>query len=262
MWLYNRGFPMYNYHVCFTAALEGHIPVLEWMKEHGRLEADRVLYEMAALRDQLNVVKWLREQGLHSMFWDAKGCNAAAKYQSQETFQWLIEEGCPWNAETGVCAVHSPGVGVLPFLKEKGYPHWTAEICIEAASKWNFEALQWLREIGCPWNDLCYSAAITGLKDRQQLLNERNIPWSKLVERGRLEFAPDADIVMMKWLRENGCPITAETSAKVAETGRLEALKWLRESGCSWDSRTMAAAKKNNDDEMLQWLSENGCPSS
>jgi len=54
--------------------------------------------------------------------------------------------------------------------------------------------------------------------------------------------------------------MTAETSAKVEATGRLEALKWLRENGCVWDSRTTAEAKKINDGEMLQWLSENGWP--
>ena len=203
-------------------------------------------------------MKWLKEQDLHRVFWDG-GCNAAASDSSKEIFQWLVENGCPWNDQTGRCAVGWKGAEVLKFLKEKGYPHWAAEMCIEAASKWNFEALKCLREIGCPWNDLCYSAAVLWLKWRQQLLKDHNFPVENVFTLQSAYYAR-ADIVMMLELKENGCPMTAETSAKVEATGRLEALKWLRENGCVWDSRTTAEAKKINDGEMLQWLSENGWP--
>ena len=217
LWLYDHAFPINNYSVCLIAAKKGHLQMLEWMKENERLMVNRQVYEMTLREHHLNVVKWLKEQSLHHTSWDAEGSNAAARYERQEIFQWLIENGCPWNDQTGVCAVHMGGVGGLPFLQEKGYPYWTAELCSEAASNWNFEALKWLREMGCPWDGGYYTAAVRGFKDRQKYLKEKNNPldW-ECFEKEAPAFALGADIVMMKWLKEKGCPMTGETSAKVA----------------------------------------------
>ena len=43
---------------------------------------------------------------------------------------------------------------------------------------------------------------------------------------------------VLKWLRDNDCPLNLRTSSCAAEGGHLDVLKWLRDNGCPWDDET------------------------
>jgi len=235
--------------------LGGHVEVLEWMQKNGALKkSNKAFFQMALLRDNVEVLQWLKDQGLQCEFWNNISCNLAARW-NDKIFMWLVENGCPWDRKTAKCAAKAESLRPLQLLKAKGYTHWTEEVFAAAAFKGQLEGLIWLRGIECPFDGRSYLEAVRG----QEWIMQYDIPRTP---RLGPEYADDADIHLMTWLKENGCPWSAETCSLVAHTGNLKALKWMRENGCSWDSRCIAAAKEIGNAEMLQWLIENGCPSS
>ena len=47
---------------------------------------------------------------------------------------------------------------------------------------------------------------------------------------------------VLKWARENGCPLDEETCWYAAMGGHLNVLKWARENGCPLHERTRKLA--------------------
>ena len=50
--------------------------------------------------------------------------------------------------------------------------------------------------------------------------------------------ARHGSLVIVKWLRANGCDWNSRTCAYAAFGGHLEVLQWARASGCEWNSYT------------------------
>jgi hypothetical protein len=42
-------------------------------------------------------------------------------------------------------------------------------------------------------------------------------------------------LVLLKWVRDQGCPWDKETCRSAAYQGKLKVLKYLHDNGCSWD---------------------------
>ena len=77
-------------------------------------------------------------------------------------------------------------------------------------------AMQYLRSIGCQWNDkTCTYAAMNG------------------------------HLNVLQYAHENGCPWNAETCAYAAKNGHFNVLKYAHENGCPWDKSTCNEAAKN-----------------
>ena len=72
--------------------------------------------------------------------------------------------------------------------------------------------------------------------------------------------ARDGHLEVLKWARQNGCPVNADTCVAAAEGGNLEVLQWLRQNGCPWDAETCTVAAGGGHLKVLQWARENGCP--
>ena len=64
---------------------------------------------------------------------------------------------------------------------------------------------------------------------------------------------------VMKWLKEDGCPVVNYHAIFAAQDGQLEVLKWLKENGCALNALCLVCAQRG-DLEMLKWLHEHGCP--
>jgi hypothetical protein len=78
-------------------------------------------------------------------------------------------------------------------LSANGWP-WDKNTCAYAAEGGHIEELQWLHEIGCPWDGRkCCSAVAKG---------------------GHIE--------VLKWLRTNGCPWDTSTREHAANLGHVE----------------------------------------
>ena len=131
--------------------------------------------------------------------------------------------------------------------------------CDAAASSGQLEALQWLREDGCPWNEnTCAMAAYGGHLEVLQWIRANGCPWDErtcycaATEIGNLE--------VLQWAHANGCPWDEGTCSEAALHGNLEILQWLRANDCPWDVRTCQYAAKQGEFEVLQWARANGCP--
>eukprot|EP00594_Rhizosolenia_setigera_P006674 CAMPEP_0178952780 /NCGR_PEP_ID=MMETSP0789-20121207/8043_1 /TAXON_ID=3005 /ORGANISM="Rhizosolenia setigera, Strain CCMP 1694" /LENGTH=305 /DNA_ID=CAMNT_0020633945 /DNA_START=64 /DNA_END=981 /DNA_ORIENTATION=- len=79
-----------------VAAYEGHLHILQWLKEDIGLQLKADLYDHAIWGNQLNVLKWLREQ---EVSWGVHTFRIAAKYGNLDILQWLHDEGCPWDCK-------------------------------------------------------------------------------------------------------------------------------------------------------------------
>lgn len=88
------------------------------------------------------------------------------------------------------------------------------------------ECMQFLRSVGCAWNEAACSAAADG---------------------GRLE--------MLQWLHANGCPWDEAACTHAAYAGHAGMLQWLCANGCPWNvDRCSEAAGVGGHVEVLQWL--------
>ena len=68
------------------------------------------------------------------------------------------------------------------------------------------------------------------------------------------------DFVIMKWLREIGCPWSEYLFEKAVNHGNLEMLKWLKEEVCPWSKLVFDNVAINGDINILFWLKEEGFP--
>ena len=74
------------------------------------------------------------------------------------------------------------------------------------------------------------------------------------------------NLVLVKWLRDEGCPWDEMACAWAAMLGHLKILKWLRANGCPWDAETCERSwwrvgfDFDGFDLVLSWARENGCP--
>ena len=75
---------------------------------------------------------------------------AAAKGQL-EVLQWLIANGCPWNADTCSWAAEGGHLEVLQWARENGCP-WDNLTCCWAIQYGHIELLNWAVANGCPQN--------------------------------------------------------------------------------------------------------------
>lgn len=122
-WFYLNGFNLHPKSCALDASAEGHLHVLEWMKDEGyRLDQDKRLCNTAAQCGQLRVLIWLRDQG------------------------------CCLNAGVFISAVHSGNINVLEWLLNQGCPR-DEHAFNNAIEKGDIRILNWLRDSGCPRGD-------------------------------------------------------------------------------------------------------------
>jgi hypothetical protein len=119
----------------------------------------------------------------------------------------------------------------LKNLVRKGYVE-KENVCYIAAENNNFEMLKVAVEIGFDVSDEAITATA--------------------IVNGNLE--------MLKYLHENGCPITRHTVKEAAAWGRLDCLKYLHKNGCDWDSAAPLLAAENGNLDCFKYLYENQCP--
>ena len=62
-------------------------------------------------------------------------------------------------------------------------------------------------------------------------------------------------IDVLKWLKDNGCPLDETTFKCAAKNGNLENMIWLKENNCPYDKVWCLRYAKT--DEVRQWLEDN-----
>ena len=183
-----------NERTCSSAARQGHLEVLKWLRSEG-CPWNGGTCSLAAANGHLEILKWLRSEGCP---WDARACTTAAEMGDLEILKWLRSEGCPWTEYACTYAAACGHLEVLKWLRSEGCP-WDADACRYAARRGHLEILKWLRSEGCPWDEyeVCWVAAEVG------------------------------HLSVLKHLMSEGCTWDRDFTDALEEEGRIEALEWL-----------------------------------
>jgi Ankyrin repeats (3 copies) len=126
-----------------SAAINGHIHILEWLYDPSVRPQGASIFEAAARAGKLNSIKWLHEHEFPS---DGRAMDEAARAGHLEVVKWLHfnrTEGCSTQAMAN--AAERDHLHVMQFLRE----HRTEGCCtrapLYAASEGHLEVLQWLK---------------------------------------------------------------------------------------------------------------------
>jgi hypothetical protein len=82
-----------------SAAEEGHAHVLDWLVARGYTCPTRAVLQAAACRGRMPILEWARAQNPTFANWRFEMVALAAIGQHYEAVRWLLDAGCPWDAE-------------------------------------------------------------------------------------------------------------------------------------------------------------------
>ena len=105
--------------------------------------------QAAAWYEHPELVKWLCGAGGFAM--DERVLAEAAGSGNLELVRWLRDEGCDWSVWACRFAAETGRLQVLQWLRANGCP-WDVDTCKFAALNGQMATLRWARENGCPWD--------------------------------------------------------------------------------------------------------------
>src|SRR3990172_13391274 len=68
------------------------------------------------------------------------------------------------------------------------------------------------------------------------------------------------DVLIIQWMRLNGCQWNTNICKYLALNGHLDCLTYAHENGCPWNNWTCYFAATNGHLDCLKYAHENGCP--
>eukprot|EP00953_Heterococcus_sp_UTEX-ZZ885_P003877 2607-Heterococcus_DN1.PRE.4 len=156
------------------AAVSGNVEVLKWLRVCKRSMTPKTS-TAAAAAGHLSAVMYLHSMSLC----DAETCHAAAEKGHLPILQWLILNGCDWNASDVACgAAAANDMPMLAWLKEQGVVFNTRTMSA-AAREGHLSLCQHLHAEQCPWDvHACYAAAQHQHVDTLRWLREHGCPWT------------------------------------------------------------------------------------
>jgi hypothetical protein len=168
---------------------------------------------------------------IHHMPYTEVVCRGATTSGRISKLQWLLDEQhCPEPADVDCSAVHAPTLGMLKYLKQRGWV-FTADTCAAAAtSDHAASVLQYLHSEGAPFDVRTITNAI-----------------------------PVQELPLLQWLCERGCNLSKVDPLAARPMGDLQTLSWLRSKGCPCDYNFLCEmAASSGCINTLQWVKDNG----
>lgn len=297
------------------AALKGDKKLLEWLREKGGLKGDKFSAETmltAARGGYFTLVKWLREQGCpHPRFLMEDAVSSGnidliqylhktGEYTWGNSFKVALQldpirdlatqiiinrqnkESCQQESDSGVELLTNDYIQFMQSLKK--HSDNPVDQIYKAAINTRNKILRWLRENGCPWDEITMSVAASAsytdnIVETIEWMHLEGCPWDSKTFTSAAEghVLDDLDdpadgsiqnnrLRLLKWLHANGCPWDTYTIRGVADSHYLspqiakETVQWMHQKGCPWDEQTCAAAAGHGNLKLLMWLRKNGCP--
>lgn len=170
-----------------------------------------------------------------------------------DTHSLPLNEGC------FASAAREGDVKILQWLRDVGCP-WDCRVCQHAACHDSVSVLQWAVDHGASWDASCFAmAAQCGNFEVLTYCLDRECPMDVTAQHGA---AAKGRIDVLEWLRERGLFISTvvQTCAEAASGGHLPTLQWLREQGAMWDEDTCFAAIAGGHWDVMRWALDAGCP--
>jgi hypothetical protein len=237
--------------ISYYAAKEGNLEVLKWLKDQGR---------------HLTTPPPRRKKGASGHVGDDAGCKwhdhacaVAAEHAHLATLQWLHEQGAPWQLED-ICdhAAHGGSTAVLAYLKQQRCDFSPSTLTC-AARRGHLGACQYLVAEQCPSDEkACTEAANGGHMQIVRLLHESGCPWHP----GNLRrlAAEAGSVELLQYLKQQGCTSTKDVMKIAAERGHTHICQYLHAEQSRWHPRACINAAQAGHVDTLRWLHEQGCP--
>lgn len=270
-----------------VAAREGHVQVLQWLLDQGKLNDKDMISN--TLNSRANVIEWLRErfpstkltisidqmveqwtgpEALAFMkdIWkrkrqfkkikltlDAK--SMAAGRGDLEMLKWLdtVKKGnCPWWAV--IVAADHGHVETFQWLQENNY-HQLGYTDIQKAARLGHLGILKLRpgdidpEVTSLAVENGHLEVLKWLHAEKKLVSERIHP-RLAASHGHLE--------VLQWLHEHGYKCKSDAVDSAVSQGHLHAIQWLHSNGIRGAGRAMDDAASANRIDIVQWLHNNG----
>ena len=150
-------YPYFQASACARTARSGHLECLKYLHEVAKLPWDHETGESAASGGHLHILKYLAERKYSCwLSWGHdRACTLAAREGHLECLKFLREVmKMPWGKQAGVSAVIGENHNILEYLYKSKYPHFTAEMCTQAAKQDDVPALKYLRDVcKAPWDE-------------------------------------------------------------------------------------------------------------
>ena len=218
--------------------------VMEWMFKETPSRPDVRAFQLGALRQLTETLRWLVEVvGCPIEHDNIVTLDDAAKSGNFELVFLLQSYGCPWDYNTFCIAVDGGAtLDDLKALHAKGCPATNGIGITMCASKGNKETILWLRSL-------------------------KPIPCAFVAPAMDKSILHGQPMEMLEWLISLGCPISpGDCLISAAEAERMDACTWVYDRYAS-DlpeippyAAVMAARKGNM--EILSWLFARSCPCS
>jgi hypothetical protein len=112
------GMPLSPDLICGTAQ-SGSLAKLLWLHQEQNCELFDDVVEYAARGGNVDMLKWLKDKGLH---FTADTCKYAALNGFVPALQYLRDQGCPWNQGASEAAARYGQLAALKWLLEQGAP--------------------------------------------------------------------------------------------------------------------------------------------
>lgn len=136
------------------------------------------IFESASGCHNIDFLKYLYE---NKCPWNESCCINASRVGLFENLKYLHENGCPWNGSVYKSS-YQEDTQLFEYIYEKGCPldRNDPDICTEVAKSGNVNALKWLREKDCVWNeDVCSESLHCGNVECFKYAYENNAPFNK-----------------------------------------------------------------------------------
>jgi len=174
--------------------------------------------------DDIDVLKFLYEHDVTTYY---------EGYTQVDVINWLIENGYIGKyTMTSQAIVQAGSLECLRLLHSNDLLELDKGVFYKAVMTGNFEIIEWLHEIKCPF-DSNATYATTSVQ------------------------SPDS-LAILKLLVKWGCPLADNIGCGAAFYGNLETLKYLHEIGYIMDDNTMIFAAREGHLHIIIWMRENG----
>eukprot|EP00953_Heterococcus_sp_UTEX-ZZ885_P028202 15048-Heterococcus_DN1.PRE.4 len=240
--------------VCSGAAAAGDLPKLQWLHLEQGCPLDNEITEIAATHGDLDMLMWARSRGCE---WQEE-CIAdwAAQSRNLDMLNWLSgQKGIYFTSETMCCAADNGDLAMCQFLRAVGC-EWNDQVTDAAACSGNLELLQWLLSNDCPLSDdFAHSAAGVSTVEVLTWLHETGLEFDGCC----MQYAAKSGrLNNCKYLLSTGCPFTDAVCSEAALIGHFEVVRWAHQAGCpliDGDEIAQHAARLGNL-ETLQYMQQ------
>jgi hypothetical protein len=199
----------WNDFVTSGAATEGHTSVLTWLVEHGCPYDEQSICNAAACSGNLQTLVAAKQ---HGSILTAHTMGAAARYGTLAMCQYLHAEQCPYDADCCKTTAESDNVDILRWLLQQGCPMNADKVCTAAAAGGHIDVMSFLQS-ALPslttdmWTEMLNAAGGNSKLAAAQWLRQRGAEWPAVLQYRSKAWQSE----VLAWARAEGCTSSVET---------------------------------------------------